>query len=172
MSTIELAKRGDRAALDALLRDRLPAVRGVLFRLAGGPPDLDDLTQRTLVEVVRALPSFRGESAFATWVHRIAVRVAWDHLRARRNVVPLDVAPEPFSDGALDARIALRELKACLARLTPERRIVFVLHDIEQNTAREIAEMLDVPEGTVNGRLREARAQVASAMEEPRRIAR
>ncbi len=161
---LDKARRGDRASVEALLRAHFARIRSVLFRLVGGPPDLDDVTQKVLIEVSSSLRAFRGDAALSTWIHTIAVRAAWAHLRARSNVVQLDPAIEE-ADGAegparYEARERLRAAEALLARLPPERRAVFVLHDVEGHSAPEIARLLGIPEGTVHSRLREARAAV------------
>ena len=162
--TLERAKKGDRAAVEAILRGEIDRIRAVLFRLLGGGPDLDDVTQKVLLQIVAGLPSFRGESAFATWVHTICVRCAWSHRRAGSNLVFLDAVPDSADPvegtSQLEARDLLRVAQVALARIEPERRIVFVLHDVEGYSAPEIAERLSIPEGTVHSRLREARSAV------------
>lgn len=162
--TLARAKQGDRAAVEALLRGELDRIRAVLFRYLGGGPELDDVTQKVLLEIVAGLPSFRGESALSTWVHTICVRCAWAHRRVRSNLVFLDTVPDSVDPAAgaeqLEARDLLRVAQAALARIEPERRIVFVLHDVEGYGAPEIARTLSIPEGTVHSRLREARSAV------------
>lgn len=157
----------DRAGMDALLREHLPAVRRTIARCLGRGPEADDAVQQTLLTVVRSIGGFRGDAPIGAWIHTIAVRTAWS-ARARASVIPfsaeVDVPDErrPSGETRADAARAL----AHLATLTVERRVAFVLHDIEGHTAGEIASMLDVPEGTVNSRLREARLQLRAALTE------
>ncbi len=166
--TVAKAQAGDRKALDLLLRQQIAGIHAALHRLLGADPELEDLVQRTLIEVASGLPGFRGESRLETWIHRIAVRVAYAHLRSRRNVVSLEALPDltAATEGpaAMEARAALTLLRRCVARLSPERRMAFLLHDVEGFTAREISGLLAVPEGTLHSRLHEARAQIRAAL--------
>lgn len=162
---LDRARRGDRAALETLLGELLDGVRAALFRIVGASPDLDDLTQQALIEISNALPHFRGEARVQTFAWRIATRIGWKHVRSRWNIVPLDKAPP--SDCGADTTTAPAELRDALAivdALDPRERAVFVLRDVEGYTAREIAELLDIPEGTVHSRLRRARLSVRAAL--------
>ncbi len=153
--SLAAAQRGDRQATEALVRQLLPFVRVTLARYAGHGPDLDDLTQEVLVKVVRALPTFRGDAALTTWVHRIAVRHVYRAGRKKGDVVHLDFDIEVASRAAAD--LDLSRLLDTIDTLPPHLRLVFVLRHVEGYGAREIAEMLDQPQGTVATRIRSAR---------------
>ncbi len=161
--SLDAARRGDRASLDALLREHLPAIRRTIARCTGAGPEADDAVQQTLMAVVRGISSFRGDAPIGAWIHKIAVRQAWASARTRANVIPfVEEADTRPASGEMRAEAA--HAVAHLNRLSPERRVAFVLHDVEGFSAREIAETLDIPEGTVNSRLREARMQLREAL--------
>jgi RNA polymerase sigma-70 factor, ECF subfamily len=161
--SLERARTGDRAALDALLREHLPAIRRTVARCVGSGPEADDTVQQTLMAVVRGLPNFRGDAPVGAWIHRIAVRQAWASARSRANVIQFVECADPRPASG-EVRAEAAHAVAHLNRLTPERRMAFVLHDVEGFSAREIAEMLDIPEGTVNSRIREARLSLRDAL--------
>jgi RNA polymerase sigma-70 factor, ECF subfamily len=136
-------------------------------RYLGNSDDVDDVLQEALSQVARSLSSFRGESVLSTWIHGICARVAWSHLRRRRELIYLATPPEaPGGDGPerFEARAALAALEEVLASLGPAQRMAFVMHDVEGMGAPEIARLLEIPEGTVNSRLRDAREAVRDAM--------
>ncbi|MBL8934498.1 MAG: sigma-70 family RNA polymerase sigma factor [Archangium sp.] len=140
------------------------------FRVLGGmgvrPDELDDALQDVFVVAHRRLPEFRGDSKPSTWVSGIAVRVAHDYRRrhARKPSEPLEphapglVAPGEQPDTHLIRAQALSSVQAFLEQLSAPQREVFVLAELEQQSAPEIAESLQVPLNTVYSRLRLARA--------------
>jgi RNA polymerase sigma-70 factor, ECF subfamily len=155
----------------ALYRDQFPFVWRSLRRLGVPEASLDDAAQEVFVVVFRRLAEFEGRSALSTWIFAIAIRVAREHVRrarARRQLVPLDgelsdpAAPSPF-DAAQRADRA-RVLERLLAELEEERRIVFVLADVEGFTVPEIAASLELKLNTVYSRLRRARADFERAL--------
>ena len=148
--TVARARAGDRDAFAQLYHQHVDRVYARLTRLVGPVPERDDLLQQTFLQVHRGLPGFRGDAGVATFIHRIAVNVALDHLRARRRR-PLDLddaavtamaaaAPDPASRAA--SRQDLARVFALLGELTPEQRVAFVLIAIEGLTAREAGELL------------------------------
>ncbi len=162
------AQTGDRAALNSLLRQLMPDIRRRVHRYIR-PPESDDVVQTVLIEVAKSLRNFRGEANIKTWATRIAVRVSFRHIKQRKQVLPFKPNQEPH-DGhmharAVEARDSLRSLQRCLDQLSPERKMVFILQDVEGYTAPEVAQMLDIPLGTVYGRLRDARRIVKDAFE-------
>jgi RNA polymerase sigma-70 factor (ECF subfamily) len=150
-----------RGELDALLRQQLPRIRRVLYRYVGNDQELDDLTQKALVEIVKSIPGFRGESKLETWMHRLCVRVAWAHRERRRGVVNFVAIPEiaDRTDAVqrFEDRELMRTIHLALERVPSERRMAFMMSDVEGFTAPEVAEALGVPEGTVYFWVREVR---------------
>ena len=166
---VAAGRAGDRSAIDALLRRHYPRLRALCRRLTGDADDADDACQEALVALVRGLPRFDGRSAFATWAYRVTTNTCLDELRRRRRRPPLrpmddeagptagGPAPPPAPD--VGDRVAARlDVDAALARLAPEFRTAVVLRDLCQLSYDEIAEVLDVPVGTVRSRIARGRA--------------
>jgi RNA polymerase sigma-70 factor (ECF subfamily) len=160
------AQTGDRAALDALLRSHHDRLYAVCRRLTGNDADAADATQETLLAVVRGLRSFDGRSRFTTWSYRVAVNASLDELRRRRRrpepgLEEYEHEHEPARHGAGDPSGAsdLRlDVDAALRRLSPEYRAAVVLRDLCGLDYAEIAEVLDIPAGTVRSRIARGRA--------------
>jgi RNA polymerase sigma-70 factor, ECF subfamily len=163
------ARAGDRAALESLLRRHHDRIAALCTRLCG-QSDAPDATQEALLAVVRGLPRFDGHAAFTTWLYRVTTNACLDELRRRRRRPlpgleeerPLDgpgAAPDPA------ARVATRvDVDAALARLPPEFRAAVVLRDLCGLDYAEIAEVLDIPPGTVRSRIARGRGQLADLL--------
>lgn len=173
---VAAARGGDRAALEALLRRHHDRVHALCRRLAGNEADALDATQEALIAIVRGLPRFDGRARFSTWVHRVATNACLDELRrrGRRPVPGLPEERDPEAGGAVpDPRAGLAteavadrlEIDAALAELTPEFRAAVVLRDLCELDYAEIAEVLDVPPGTVRSRIARGRAQLARLLD-------
>ena len=166
---IARAQQGDRVAARSLYDAHSRRVHRVVFRLCGGDEEMArDFTQDTFIRVFDKLSTFRGESAFATWVHRIAVTVTLNGLRKERRLKrgadDLDVAndlPAPSNNVDPDLRAKLR---AAIEALPPGSRASVILHDIEGYTHAEIGEMLGIAEGTSKARLFDARSRLRKAL--------
>ena len=166
---IARAQQGDRVAARSLYDAHSRRVHRLVFRLCGGDEEMArDFTQDTFIRVFDKLSSFRGESAFATWVHRIAVTVTLNGLRKekrlKRGADDLDVAndlPAPSINVDPDLRAKLR---AAIEALPPGSRASVILHDIEGYTHAEIGEMLGIAEGTSKARLFDARSRLRKAL--------
>ena len=164
---LKRAQRGDRNAVDALLRENYDAVRAVCHRILINSSDAEDATQMALMAIVRALPSFDGRAKFSTWVYRIATNAALDELRRiRRRDVPNDEAKfENISVAdATDAVNAQMDVSSALAQVPEEFRVVLVLRHIADLDYEEIAEVLSIPVGTVRSRLSRGRAQLTELL--------
>mgnify|MGYP003402759205 FL=1 len=176
---VEAARGGDRAALDRLLRDHQGRIHAICRRITGNDADALDATQDALIAIVRGLPAFDGRARFSTWAYRVATNVCLDELRRRkRRPVPVDTELHPTGtdDGAaLRTGTTTADLVAdgvadrllvddALARLAPEFRAAVVLRDLCQLDYAEIAEVLDVPIGTVRSRIARGRGQLADAI--------
>jgi RNA polymerase sigma-70 factor (ECF subfamily) len=120
------------------------------------------------VKVFQRLDQYRGESAFSTWLHSVAMSMLFTGLRRLRRVRARDVelaAAESLPSGETQGDPHLRDrLQTELERLPERLRMPVVLHDMEGFTHREIGEMLDIPEGTSKARLAEARARLREAL--------
>lgn len=165
---IAAAQGGDRGATDRLLRDHQPRIYAVCRRITGNDADALDATQDAMIAVVRGLPRFDGRSRFSTWVYRIATNSCLDELRRRkrRPIVGLpDESTRPQNQTSLDdggREVDDRLLvEAGLRQLPEDFRVAVVLRDLCQLDYAEIAEVLDVPAGTVRSRISRGRAQLA-----------
>lgn len=166
------ARGGDGAAFAALVRTFDPMLRGLVYNLLGDRELMDDVLQETYLRAFRALPGFEGRAQIGTWLYRIAYTASLDELRRRKRGrwlplvdARLDEAAAPTED--LDERLSVtNELRAALARLSPEERAAVWLVDAEGLDYRQAAAVLDVPEGTVASRLSRARATLRLAFGE------
>lgn len=171
------AQAGDRGALDQLLRRHYDRMHAVCRRITGNETDAADAAQEAMIAVVRGLARFDGRSAFGTWVYRIATNASLDELRRRRRRPQLSGRerdsgtgnewPEQIDhDGELRIdHIADRfEIEAALAELPEDFRVPVVLRDVADLDYSEIAEVLNVPIGTVKSRIARGRAQVAASI--------
>ncbi|HET9799538.1 MAG TPA: sigma-70 family RNA polymerase sigma factor [Gemmatimonadaceae bacterium] len=162
--TVQRALGGDQAAMRALWTRHAPHIDVVVRRLVGGDPDLAaDIAQEVWIQIFRALPSFRGDSQFGTWAHRIAVNRTLNALRRTRRVASLEVdvdddtaAVEPDGERALLAA----SIEEAAAKLSPGARTVFLLHDVEGYTHEEIAKELGITSGGSKSQLFKARAKL------------
>lgn len=171
------ARTGDFAAFEQLVGRLQGRVYAVAFRIVGQNQDAEDVVQQTFLSLIEHIDTFRGESAVATWVLRIATNFALKVLRKRRGLptVALDDADESFASvphpefiaawreppDILAERAEMRELlDKAIAELDDKYRVVFVLRDIEGLSTEETAEALELSESNVKVRLLRARMQL------------
>jgi RNA polymerase sigma-70 factor (ECF subfamily) len=168
------ARQGDNAAIATLYQQHAPRVYTLLRRLAGNDAEAEDWAQEAWVRAIRGLGTFRGESGFGTWLHRIAAncplsgRRRWHRKESHETPLPEDVISGAPRSRAL---LAIR-LERALTQVPEGMRRVLVLHDVEGYTHEEIGEMLGIAPGTCKSQLFKARARMrellgsrASAME-------
>jgi RNA polymerase sigma-70 factor (ECF subfamily) len=178
---IDAARAGDRVALDRLLRRHQPQIHAVCRRITGNDADALDATQDALIAIVRGLPAFDGRARFATWAYRVATNACLDELRRRkRRPVPVDTdlhqsGDDHGSDGRLltggppvdqvaDGVADRLLVDHALAELAPEFRVAVVLRDLCQLDYAEIADVLDIPIGTVRSRIARGRRHLADVI--------
>jgi RNA polymerase sigma-70 factor, ECF subfamily len=159
---IERAAEGDPLAVRTLYERYAPRVYAVVRRMAGDDDVAQDWAQEAWIRAFRALPSFRGESRFSTWLHRIAVNAALQGLRKagtrerREGEMPDEIPVRPRTrDVLLENR-----LEEALDRVPEGMRKVLVLHDVEGYTHEEIGEILGINPGTSKSQLFKARARM------------
>ena len=174
---IDACRRGDRGALETLLRAHVRDVERLIVRLVGPGPDVEDLLQLVLMAAVSAFPRFRGEASVRTWLARIVVNIVREHLRRpeRKRRVSLELVPEePASDAApvdqqIDHRRRLERLYHHLNALPAKQRIAFVLHVFEGRPVDEIAVLMSATLAATKSRVFLARrALLARARKDPR----
>ncbi|MDE0803525.1 MAG: sigma-70 family RNA polymerase sigma factor [Acidimicrobiales bacterium] len=169
------AQGGDRGAMDTLLRRHQDRLWAVCRRLAGNDADAADALQEAMVSIVRRLDTFDGRARFTTWAHRVATNACLDELRrrGRRPVLGLpDDDPDRGDAGvtvdrgvAVDTGVAERlTIDAALAELPDEFRVPIVLRDLGGHDYADIAEILDIPPGTVRSRIARGRKRLAELL--------
>lgn len=166
---VNAAQRGDRGALDALLRAHYDRIYAICRRLTGNDNDALDATQEALLAVCRGLDRFDGRSAFSTWAYRVATNACLDELRRRqRRPTPVDDptvvgSPEPPSP-ATDQVVDRIDIDGALSTLSIEFRVAVVLRDLCDLDYAQIAEILDIAPGTVRSRIARGRAALARVL--------
>ena len=165
----EAARRGDRQALERLLRRHHDRLYRLCRRMTGNDADAADASQEALVAIARGLAAgrFDGRSSFATWAYRVTTNACLDEIRRQRRRPPaagddeLEATRPPQWPGP-DETVATRlDVDAALRRLAPEFRAAVVLRDLCGLDYAEIAEVLDLPPGTVRSRISRGRAALA-----------
>jgi RNA polymerase sigma-70 factor (ECF subfamily) len=158
---VQRARGGDQAAFRELYRQQVGRVYALCLRMARDGAEAEELTQDVFVRVWERLTSFRGESAFTTWLHRVTVNVVLEARRKRRRrearVLPME-DPAVLERPGADARPALSvDLERAIAMLPEGAREVFLLYDVEGYGHAEIAEMVGIAAGTSKAQLFRAR---------------
>jgi RNA polymerase sigma-70 factor (ECF subfamily) len=183
---IEKLKLRDERAFNDLVRLYERRVYGLVFRMLGRRDEAEDMTQEVFVQVFKAIDQFRGDSKLSTWVYRIAVNLCknrskylsrrhtddQDDLAAVAERVPLHQAkgvttstverPDDLYDGHEVERIVQR----CISQVDDDFRSVLILRDVEELSYEEIAQITELPEGTVKSRIHRGRAQLKALVEE------
>ncbi len=179
---IQRVREGDPAAFECLYRSHCKRVYAVCLRMVGNTTEAEDLTQEAFLLLFRKIHTFRGESAFSTWLHRLVVNTVLMHLRKKSlPVVSMETGPAPdgeatsssveigASDLLLEGSIDRINLGRCIAQLPAGSRAIFVLHDIQGYQHREIAEMLGRSEGVSKSQLHRARKRLRELLHEIQR---
>jgi RNA polymerase sigma-70 factor, ECF subfamily len=177
--TIRRAQQGDAAAFERLYQLHSRRIYALCLHLVRNQTEAEDLTQEAFLLVFRKIQTFRGESAFPTWLYRLALNVVLMRLR-KKNLprVSLEETAKPNqesgkpgkeiggSDSHLTGLIDRLNLERAVEQLSPAHKIVFVLHDIQGYNHREIAKMMDCSVGTSKGQLHRARARLRDLLRE------
>lgn len=165
MDQLELKRAisGDEAALRRIWTQHSPHIDAVVRRLCGDPDLAADISQEVWMQIFRALPSYRGDSQFGTWAHRIAVNRTLNALRKVRRVAGIETEIEDDSASVemdSDRAFLAESIEQAMTKLSPGARAVFVLHDIEGYTHGEIGEELGITAGGSKSQLFKARAKL------------
>jgi RNA polymerase sigma-70 factor, ECF subfamily len=165
---------GEDAAWENLIKVHTRRVYSICYRFTGSDSEAQDLTQEVFLRVFRSLKSFRaGEGSFTVWLARLSRNLLIDHYRRTKleratdsieDQLPLmeqKTSTATRTDGLVSGRETGELLQAALQKLSPELRETVILRDLEELEYREIAEVLNVPEGTVKSRLNRGRAELA-----------
>jgi len=165
---VRQAQAGDLVAFERLYRENERKVFGLCFRMSSDPALAEELTQEVFVRAWRKLSSFRGESAFSSWLYPLTVNVALSERRSRRRRDARIIATEDPASLERAPRSPAPEagfdLEKAMATLPPGARAVFVLHDVEGRTHEEIAQLLGLAPGTSKAQLHRARRLLREAL--------
>ena len=172
-SIVSRCLSGDEAAWEELVRQHTRHVYALCYRFTGGAAEAQDLTQEVFLRVFRTLKSFRSaEGSFGTWLARVTRNLLIDHYRRTRQeritdpieeqlpTLDLKGAATDQPDQALAGREASEVLQSALQKLSPELREAVILRDLQEMEYREIAQVLDIPEGTVKSRINRGRTEL------------
>jgi len=164
---IRRVRRGDREAVGVLYERHAARVYAIVRRLSGDDEQAADWAQEAWLRVFRALPTFRGDAQFTTWLHRIAVNAALQGQRANQRLRSRfeDYERVPEMSGRSDSPMIRISVERAIDRLPAGMRRVLVLHDIEGYTHEEIGELLGVNAGTCKSQLFKARAKLREILD-------
>ena len=177
---VERVQRGDKGAFDLLVSKYQRKIFRLLSRLIRDQAEVEDVAQEAFIKAYRALPNFRGDSAFYTWLYRIAINTAKNHLVSQRRRAPTSTVAdieeaETFDDGehlrdlnTPDSMLLTKQVGEAVNRaidqLPEDLRTAIVLREIEGLSYEEIAESMNCPIGTVRSRIFRAREAIAQEL--------
>jgi len=177
---VERVQRGEKAAFDLLVSKYQRKIFRLLSRLIRDAAEVEDVAQEAFIKAYRALPNFRGDSAFYTWLYRIAINTAKNHLvsQGRRAPTTTEIEiedAETFDDGEQlrdlntpDAMLVSKQVgqavNRAIERLPDDLRTAIVLRELEGLSYEEIAETMNCPIGTVRSRIFRAREAIADEL--------
>jgi RNA polymerase sigma-70 factor (ECF subfamily) len=175
---VRLAQSGDAAAFDRIYRLHSRKVYNLCLRMAGNRTEAEDLTQDVFLQLFRKIGMFRGDSAFSTWLHRVAVNIVLQRFRKKAPVETsletvikpdeeFDTAPMEFGspDPRLTGVIDRITLQAAIDELAPGYKAMFVLHDVEGYDHSEIARMFGCSVGNSKSQVHKARVQLRKVLQ-------
>jgi RNA polymerase sigma-70 factor (ECF subfamily) len=170
--------KGNTDAFGVLVRRYQDRLYNTVYRLIDNADDAQDVVQEAFLNAYQSLGSFKGDSLFFTWLYRIAVNTAISLKRKQRAILSIDAIRNSDStidpaddsefnkpDHALERAELERRVQEALNRLSPEHRVVLVLKDIEGQKYETMAEVLQVPIGTIRSRLHRARLELRELLE-------
>jgi len=179
VDAIRLAQNGDAAAFEFLYQLHGRRVYALCLRMVNNPTDAEDLMQEAFLQLFRKIDTFRGESAFSTWLHRMTVNVVLMRLRKKSlPVASLEETTEPDDEtggprkdvGAPDLRLSGAvdrvNLERSVEKLPPGYRTVFVLHDVQGYEHNEIADIMGCSVGNSKSQLHKARTRLRELLQE------
>jgi RNA polymerase sigma-70 factor, ECF subfamily len=176
---IRRAQGGDPAAFERLYRLHSRRVYSVVLRMVGNPAEAEDLTQEAFLQLFRKIHTFRGDAAFSTWLHRLAVNVVLMKLRRKTLVeTSLDEPADPddessgpkrdigAEDPLIEGSVDRVHLERAVGELPPGYRMVFLLHDVQGYEHNEIARIMDCSIGNSKSQLHKARTRLREILQD------
>jgi RNA polymerase sigma-70 factor (ECF subfamily) len=174
---VERALRGDRRAFDEIYRRHVAMVHRRITRLVGPDPEREDLVQHVFIDAFRGLHKFRGDALFTTWLHRIVVNVAYEHLRRRKRrgrdlgeaELERIVADADSPEALARQREELARALGFLERIHPKKRIAFILRTVEGLSLEEIGAIVGANAPAVGQRVKHAQRELFALIERDER---
>lgn len=177
---VERARLGDKRAFELLVEKYHRRLLRLLSRMVRDPDEIDDIAQETFIKAYRALPNFRGDAAFYTWLYRIGVNTAKNYLASRKKAMPTISDQSYGDDDEPDERLVAQDISTpetelmskqvamvvnqVVEALPEELRTAITLREMEGLSYEEIAEMMACPIGTVRSRIFRAREAIAAKL--------
>ncbi|MBF0588415.1 MAG: RNA polymerase sigma factor RpoE [Magnetococcales bacterium] len=174
---VKRSQKGDKRAFEILVRRYQGRVASVVSRLVSDPQKVQDLTQESFLKAYRALTKFRGDASFYTWIYRIAINTAKNHLLSKERTIPISnmeledadrVSSHTRNSDTPEQQLLRSEmmdvLQAVLEELSPTMKRAILLRDLEGLTYEEIAEVMECPIGTVRSRIFRGRQEIIGRM--------
>jgi RNA polymerase sigma-70 factor (ECF subfamily) len=183
-SLVSRCLRGDETAWEELVQLNTRKVYGLCYRFTGSSSEAQDLTQEVFLRIFRTLATFRStEGSFGTWLARVTRNLLIDHYRRTRQERVTDSIEEQLPmleeagaaasarpDHAVAGREASELLQATLQKLSPDLREAVILRDLQEMEYREIAQVLEIPEGTVKSRINRGRAELGRLLRKQKSV--
>jgi RNA polymerase sigma-70 factor (ECF subfamily) len=167
-SLVHRAQNGDRVAFEQLYRENVGRVYALCLRITANSARAQELTQDAFVRAWEMIGTFRGESAFSSWLYRLTVNVVLASLRSKRRQKARELATDDLSMYDREENMTMAgttvDLENAIAALPPQARAIFVLHDIDGYRHEEIAELMGLSEGTTKSQLHRARKLLREAL--------
>lgn len=177
--TIQCAQKGDSSAFECIYQSYCRRIYALCLRMVGNPTEAEDLTQEAFLLVFRKIQTFRGDSAFSTWLHRLALNVVFMHLRKRKlpgtsleKATKIDQESHALAeklggpDASMTGMLDRFNLERAVNQLPENCKMVFVLHDIQGYQHNEIAGIMDSSVSTSKVRLHRARLRLRELLRE------
>jgi RNA polymerase sigma-70 factor (ECF subfamily) len=174
---IHLAQRGDAAAFEHLYQSHSRRVYALCLRMVGNPTEAEDLTQEAFLQMYRKIQTFRGESSFSTWLHRVTVNIVLMKLRRKKpaevsleeNTERDEESPSPRNEfGETDLRLTGSidriNLQRAIEQLPPGFKAIFILHDVQGYKHNEIGGILGCSTGNSKSQLHKARMRLRALL--------
>ena len=164
-------KAGEERAFDEIVERYERRVYSIALRMSGNTDDAADITQDVFISSLRALRKFRGDAKLSTWLHRVAVNAALDHVRRRKrrpmqatDELPDRPSTDPGPEEEAERAARAAEVHRALSDISDDHRAVIVLHDLQGLDYAGVADALGVPVGTIKSRIHRARVELAQRL--------
>lgn len=168
------AQNGDSEAFEEIVKQHERKIYNLAYRYTGSSEDALDICQETFIKIYRSIKNFKGESSFSTWIYRVASNVCIDYIRKDKKTISLSdddnyisetlESPNGDPEKELSRKELSSEISKSLLQINEDQREIIVLRDIEGYSYEEIAQLLDISEGTVKSRIARGRKKLQTIL--------